>query len=76
MRLFASVQDLPRHCIDNTMADANKIDDAVEAFPGPMYVLPFSHLTLVVVLLADPLDMLACLHTIKFASAYVIVIGN
>jgi hypothetical protein len=39
-------------CVDNTKADLNNRDAAVVTFPGPTYVLPFSLLALVVVLLA------------------------
>jgi hypothetical protein len=47
------------------MGDINNEDVAVVAFRGPTYVLPFSLLALVVVLLGDLSNGLACLHVVS-----------
>jgi hypothetical protein len=47
------------------MSNIKHRNSAVVAFRGPMYVLPFSVLALVVVLLVDLLNVLACLHVVS-----------
>jgi hypothetical protein len=47
------------------MSDIKHRDATVVAFRGPMYVLPFSLLALVVVLLGDLLNVIAYLHVLS-----------
>jgi hypothetical protein len=55
------------------MGDNHGIAAMVPAFSIALYAFLISYLALVLVLFADPLDVLACLFVVKLASAYVLL---